>query len=62
MFPVDEVEDLSERRVTIVLKGPAKADCDKTKASTEFYAYVACRTPHSYLINIMDFSDPAKVE
>ncbi|MFT3947201.1 MAG: DUF4157 domain-containing protein [Agriterribacter sp.] len=58
LFPVDNVEDLTERRVTIVLQGDEK-DCDKTKASTVFYAYIACHTPNTYLVNIMDLSDNA---
>ncbi len=61
--PIDNAEDRSARRVSIVLfsgqTGPCD-DADRTRASTQFVSSVACESPVSMRVHIADTSDPAK--
>jgi hypothetical protein len=61
---LDEVEDRSARKVSIVLAArvpPVSEECPpavKTRASSQFTARVVCDSPMSVHVNIGDLSDP----
>jgi hypothetical protein len=56
--PIDEFEDRSARKVSIVLAPRDTGPCVKEQASSKFTARVVCGGPGLVRVNIGDISDP----
>ncbi|HYG38766.1 MAG TPA: DUF4157 domain-containing protein [Cytophagales bacterium] len=60
---LDNLEDRTERKVTIVLDIGGEAECsttDRIRPSKKFVAKIACQSPDTYFINVGDVSDLTK--